>query len=150
MSSSESDSDDVAVIRRLIEEGIDELDRTAIEETTAEEVELLGKGATVPRDSVVGNTGSLKQAIPDLTHEIHSIWEADGHVIVHYTNRGTFENELDLGGPAAGIDIEAEPNGQEIEYSGSYIARVEDGRVSHWANYSESLSAFQQLGVVEL
>lgn len=128
MSSEAPDSEGVAVVRRLIDEGVDNLDMDAIEETTAEEVELLEKDTSIPREGLIGMTQALKDAMSDLTHEIHAVWETEENVIVHYTNHGTFENELTVDAPE--MAFSAEPNGDEIQYSGVYIADIERGRIT--------------------
>lgn len=142
------DETPVEVVRRMILEGMDEVDETVIQEVCVDEIELMGRSGALPSEDIIQNTEHFYEAFPDFDHEIIDMWEDDGTVTVHYKNTGTFENELQIEGDPIFGDREIEPNGEEVEYYGVYLVGVENGEITKWMNYTERLRVLQQTGVL--
>lgn len=136
------------IVRRFILEGMDNVDESIIKDLCADEVALLGRAGALPSELILEQTRKLYDAYSDFSHEIIDIWEDDGKVTVQYKNTGTFDNTLHIEGDPMFGDLEVEPTGDQVEYYGVYLIRVEDGSIVEWMNYSERLQWLQQIGVL--
>lgn len=136
-------------MRRLVEEGMNERDDAVVRETFAEEISLMGESKSAPPDRMVSELTSFSEAIPDFEIDVREVWtNADGEgVLLHYEVSGTFNEELRIDeGMMAGL--EAEPTGETIAASGVFLARFDDGNITEWMNYSQTLQLYQQMGIV--
>ena len=90
------------------------------------------------RDSFKAFMTALFAAFPDFSGMLEDVIAADDKVVCRSTWRGTHRAEL-MGIPATG---------RTVEYGVIEIFRVEDGHfVEHWQQ-ADTLSMFQQLGLM--
>ena len=90
------------------------------------------------RDSFKAFMGAVVGAFPDFNGTLEDVIAQGDKVVCRSTWRGTHEAEL-MGIPATG---------RRVEYGVIEIFRVEDGRfVEHWQQ-SDTLTMFQQLGLI--
>ena len=80
----------------------------------------------------------FKSAIPDLLFELHDQIAEDDKVATRFTATGTFTNEFQA----------LPPSGQGIEFSGTNIMRIVDGKnVEEW-DYFDTMALMGQLGAI--
>lgn len=83
-------------------------------------------------------------AFPDLRLEIKNVIAGEDQVAVEYlfagTNNGPFRTRSDM--------PEFSPTYRTVRTHGSYIARVNNGKITGVSNYPDRYSLFDQLGVL--
>ena len=80
----------------------------------------------------------FKAAIPDLLFELHDQIAEDDKVATRFTATGTFTNEFQ------GLP----PSGEGIEFSGTNIMRIVDGKnVEEWDDF-DTMALMGQLGAI--
>jgi steroid delta-isomerase-like uncharacterized protein len=131
------------VVRRYTEEGYNEGDPTAIEETVADDVLVHGlhgvDGPVRGVDTYLEWAGDLLKAVPDAHAEIEALIAEDNTAAVHWTISGTQEGELG--------DLPA--TGEEFSMRALAFFRIEDGKIAEkWYNPDEA-TMMQQLGVTD-
>jgi predicted ester cyclase len=92
-------------------------------------------------DSVLASDGALRGAMPDLRFEIdrdNSVAEGD-QVAAHSIVRGTHTGDALFG---------AEPSGNEIIWTHTDFVRIADGKVVERWSASDTLTLYQQAGVL--
>jgi steroid delta-isomerase-like uncharacterized protein len=90
------------------------------------------------REAFKAFMGAVISAFPDFNGTLEDVIVGEDKVVCRSTWRGTHRGEL-LGIPATG---------RNVQYGVIEIFRVEDGRfVEHWQQ-SDTLTMFQQLGLV--
>lgn len=82
----------------------------------------------------------IRTEFPDLRVTLDEVLASEALVCGQWTLTGTNEGELgSLGLP---------PTGRSVEYSGLFIARIEDGLMAEEWNVADSYTALQQLGLL--
>jgi steroid delta-isomerase-like uncharacterized protein len=115
--------ENIAAARRVIEEGFSQGNLDVIDEVCAE--------SFVDHDPLVGDQdraaskqsmATYREAFPDLTFTIDDIFAVDDKVVMRWTGKGTFENELmglqpnhEAGSPIHGIAIDRFEDGKIVE-----------------------------------
>lgn len=132
-----------AVVRRYTEEGYNEGNPAVLEETMTDDVVVHGlhgvDGPLRGLDAYLEWAGELLEAIPDAHADIEALIAEDNLAAVHWTMRGTPENELG--------DIPA--TGEEFSMRSLAFFRFEDGKIAEkWYNPDET-SMRQQLGMTD-
>ena len=94
--------------------------------------------APMTKDDHAGAQGVFKAAIPDLTFELHDQIAEGDKVVTRFTATGTFTNEFQ------GLP----PSGEGIEFSGTNIMRIVDGKnVEEWDAF-DTMALMGQLGAI--
>jgi steroid delta-isomerase-like uncharacterized protein len=92
------------------------------------------------RDAYKSWVEGTHEMFPDLELAFDPVFASENVVCGQWTFTGTHEGEI----PEYGID----PTGHEVEFSGLFIDRVEDGRVVEMWHMVDNLTLMQQLGVI--
>lgn len=144
MSETELPAEPTALVRHLIEEAANNGNQEVIYEVFTESVELLQEAEmdSVTQEMLWSELNDLRDAMPDLHYEIKDVRQADDKVYVEYTMTGTFENEMEV------HETVFEPTGEHASMDGIIVTRFEDGKINGWANFTQNLQGFQELGIV--
>lgn len=139
--SSMTDSAQVAVVRRLLQEvwGKGNLDVT--HEILAEDFVRHGPdvegGQINSREAFKGLVTAYRTGLPDLAVPITEVFEIGDRVIATWRVTGTNT------GSALGQD----PTGRTVDFTGQHMLRFVDGRIAEeWVAY-DALALIQQLGL---
>jgi predicted ester cyclase len=134
-----------ALFRYAIEEGLDAENKSVVEDTFAEPVELLQRAEpkSLTPEQLWQSHQVERTAMPGFTHDIQDIWRDEEMVFARYHSKATFENELRLG-----PDTVFEPTGNTVEAEGIMQARVENGQITGFAGFWDKLDVFQQAGII--
>ncbi|MQG76164.1 MAG: ester cyclase [SAR202 cluster bacterium] len=90
------------------------------------------------KENHAGAQSVFKAAIPDLKFEIHDQIAEGDKVVTRFTVTGTFTNEFQ------GLP----PSGEAIEFSGTNIMRIVDGKsVEEWDAF-DTMALMGQLGAI--
>jgi steroid delta-isomerase-like uncharacterized protein len=81
---------------------------------------------------------AFRIAFPDLDHSTDEILSADDWVVERFTTRGTHLGEFD------GIP----PTQKRVEFSGTSVFRIRDGRIAEERTSVDLLALMRQLGVI--
>jgi len=82
---------------------------------------------------------AFRTAFPDLHKHPEDVLADGDRVALRYTMHGTHEGEL-MGVPASGAEVNA---------TGTYVYRLQDGRiVESWLNY-DAMGIMQQIGAID-
>jgi steroid delta-isomerase-like uncharacterized protein len=125
------------LVRAAFDEVFNGYDLDRIDDLFAEDY---AHDAPVPpgRDSFKAFMGAVVEAFPDFNGTLEDVVPGADKVACRSTWRGTQQGEL-MGIPATG---------QSVEYRVIEIFRIADGRIAeHWQQ-SDTLTMFQQLGLV--
>lgn len=133
--------DDVAVVRRFIEEVINRGDLEKVDELVAPDHD--NNDPTAPdhapgAEGIRDLIGMYRAGFPDLRFETGEMFAADGRVAHRWTMTGTHEGEF------MGIA----PTGNKVEAMGVEINHVKDGKITASYTVSDALSIMRQLGVL--
>jgi steroid delta-isomerase-like uncharacterized protein len=131
---------DRAVVRRFVEEVMDEGDLEAPDELISpEHVNHDPTAPDVPAgpEGIKQLIGMYRSAFPDIHFHTGEMFAADGRVAHRWTFTGTHEGEM----------MGVEPTGKRVKVSGVEINHVEDGRISESWTVSDALGLMQQLGL---
>lgn len=90
-------------------------------------------------DGVETIVTNFRNGFPDLTWTIEHLFGADAYVAVRWTARGTHDGEF----------RGHEPTGTEVEFPGTTILRVEDGRVAEGWTVFDALGLLEQIGALD-
>ena len=121
-----------AVVRRMMDEVVNEQNLDAVEELYAPayvEHGPMGDFEATDFDAIKANIAQIFSGMPDIQVEISDIVAEGELVVARYSETSE----------AAGVDI-----------SGAFIARMEDGRIAEMWDYTDFLNLFAQLGLIEL
>ncbi|WP_435152376.1 ester cyclase [Haladaptatus sp. DFWS20] len=130
-----------AVVRRLINEFVNEGDESIADELLAPDYVRYDpdapSGVQGP-DEFTAMIGMFQSAFPDGEISIEEMIAEGDLVVFRGTERGTHDGEF----------MGHEPTGETFEITGLAMHRVEDGRITEtWANW-DMLGLLQQLGIV--
>ena len=115
--------ENIAAARRVIEEAFSQGNLDAIDEVCAESFvdhdPLMGdQDREASKQSIAG----YREAFPDLEFTIDDIFAVDDKVVMRWTGKGTFENEMmglepnhETGSPVHGIAIDRFEDGKIVE-----------------------------------
>ncbi len=129
-----------AVVRRVIEEGVNEKNLGVFDELVSpsfvdHEADGSEPGGPEGEKELVS---SVTEAFPDWRWDIEDMLAAEDKVMTRYVARGTHRGEF----------MGAAPTGREVAFTGINISRLEEGKiVESWGN-SDQLSWMRQIGVV--
>ena len=134
-----STEENKALVRRLIEEGINQKNLAVFDELCAPDFVLHNAALTVQgREAVKQFFSSYLTAIPDVHMTIEGMIAEGDTVAFRHTFRGTHKGEL-MGIP---------PTGKQVNVTGIDIIRIASDRiVEQWTN-ADDLGAMQQIGVI--
>ncbi|UKA63746.1 ester cyclase [Arthrobacter sp. FW306-04-A] len=124
--------------KEIIEGGnLDLIDELAMEDLVDHEEALPGQPPG--RDGVRFFVTAIREAFPDIKVKMIEPWLADGNLeACHVILTGTHSGDM-AGVPASG---------NSVEFGGTDIIRVEDGKVAeHWGS-TDTLSLMQQIGAI--
>lgn len=94
--------------------------------------------APMDRNDHAGAQSVFKAAIPDLKFELHDQIAEGDKVVTRFTATGTFTNEFQ------GL----EPSGEGIDFSGTNIMHIVDGKnVEEWDAF-DTMALMSQLGAI--
>ena len=94
--------------------------------------------APMTKGDHAGAQSALKAAIPDLKFEVHDQIAEGDKVVTRFTATGTFTNEFQ------GLP----PSGEGIEFSGTNIMHIVDGKsVEEWDAF-DTMALMGQLGAI--
>lgn len=124
------------VARRFFDELHTEGDLDVAEEiATADTVFHTPDGDLQGPEGIAGLVSVLRTAFPDATFPIEDLIAADDKVVVRWSMQGTHE----------GAFQDIAPTGNAVEWGGTAILQIADGKiVEHWVVY-DRLSLLQQL-----
>jgi steroid delta-isomerase-like uncharacterized protein len=136
-----SEAGNKALIRRLVEEGLNKRNAALLDEVYAAEYIGHDPERPAPRrveDLKQGMVGLLGKVFPDAQYSIESL-VAEGEMVVwHWTFRATHQGEL-MGIP---------PTGKPITFSGVNIFRLTNGKVVEDWVYRDTVGMLRQLGAM--
>jgi steroid delta-isomerase-like uncharacterized protein len=128
------------LVRRWVDEVLNRGELAVIDELYAPDFINLSQPAQPPGPAgVKEGVTQLRAAFSDLQVTIDDLVTGDDRVAWLYTARGTHS------GSFGGIP----PTGKSVEYRGSVLARVADGRFSEGRGVVDMLSLVQQLGLIQ-
>jgi steroid delta-isomerase-like uncharacterized protein len=131
---------DEAVVRRFVEEAMNEGNLEAADELIApDHVNHDPTAPDVPPgpEGVKQLIGMYRSAFPDIHFHTGEMFAVEGRVAHRWTFTGTHEGEM----------MGVEPTGKQVEVSGVEINHVKEGRISASWTVSDSLGLMQQLGL---
>lgn len=135
-----SDTDNKTVVRRFIEEIVNDANYDVAEDLIAGTYTCHDPGMPDEQQGpgeFVDMIRTFREAFPDARVEIEDLIAEDDMVVFRATESGTHE------GPFRGV----EPTGNAFEMDGLAMHRVEDGKVTEtWANW-DTLGMLRQLGI---
>jgi steroid delta-isomerase-like uncharacterized protein len=115
--------ENIAVSRRLIEEGFNQGNLDVIDEVAAED--FVGHDALLgdeDREASKQSIATYREAFPDIHITIEDIFAAGDKVVYRWSGQGTFENEMmglqpthEKGDPVRGITIDRFDGGELVE-----------------------------------
>jgi predicted ester cyclase len=129
-----------AVVRRVIEEGVNKKNLAVFDELVSpsfvdHEAEGSAPGGPEGEKELVS---SVAEAFPDWRWDIEDMLAVDDRVITRYVVHGTHRGEF----------MGAAPTGREVAFTGINISRLVGGKiVESWGN-SDQLGWMRQIGVV--
>lgn len=130
------EEDNVALARRIVEEGFGQNRPEIFDELTAENFVEHQKGMSVTKDGPKSAIRYLHKAFPDLTYKLVNAIAKDDLVCLHYTVSGTHKGDL---GPMA-------PSGKRFEIYLIDIMRFRNGKLlEHWG-VPDRLGMMEDLG----
>jgi predicted ester cyclase len=135
-----STDENKALVRRLVEEGVNRGDVAALDAVIADDFRL-GE-VVVGREPFKRFILERRDSFPDW-HIAVEDWVAEGDTVVireaiRGTHRGVLATPL---GPL-------EPTGRSATWTGIQIWRIADGQVAQWWGLIDELSLLQQLGAL--
>jgi steroid delta-isomerase-like uncharacterized protein len=136
-----SDADNKAIIRRLVEEGLNKRNAALIDEVYSTEYIGHDPDRPAPRrveDLKQGMVGLLGKVFPDAQYSIEDLVAENDMVVWHWTFHATHQGEL-MGIPATG---------KAISFSGVNIFRMNNGRVVEDWVYRDTVGMLRQLGAM--
>lgn len=124
--------------KEIIEGGnLDLIDELAMEDLVDHEEALPGQPPG--RDGVRFFVTAIREAFPDIKVKMIEPWLADGNLeACHVILTGTHSGDM-AGVPASG---------NSVEFGGTDIIRVEDGKVAERWGSTDTLSLMQQIGAI--
>ena len=138
-----STHDNIAIVRRFVDEVVNKGDLDLIDELWAEDLDWRGgslgevRGIAAYRDMLAAAAGT---AFTGMRLNIEQIIAEGDTVVLLFTNGGTHEGEF-LGIPGTG---------RTARWSGVGVYRVSDGRIAEATFVEDILAMLIQLGVTQL
>ncbi len=136
-----SEVDNKAIIRRLVEDGLNKRNASLIDEVYSAKYIGHDPERPTPRrieDLQQGMAGLLGKVFPDAQYSIDDLVAEDDMVAWHWTFRATHQGEL-MGIP---------PTGKAISFSGVNLFRLANGKaVEDWV-YRDTVGLLRQLGAM--
>ena len=136
-----SEADNKALIRRFVEDGLNQRNAALIDEVYSAEYIGHDPERPAPRrveDLKQGMVGLLGKVFPDAQYSIEGLVAEDEMVVWHWTFRATHQGEL-MGIP---------PTGKPISFSGVNLSRLANGQVIEDWVYRDTVGMLRQLGAM--
>ncbi len=128
------------LVRRRVDEVLNRGELAIIDELYAPDFVNLSQSAQPPGPAGVRQgVTQLRAAFSDLQVTIDDLVAGGDRVAWQYTARGTHSGEF------GGIP----PTGRPVEYRGTVLARIADGRFTEGRGVVDMLSLVQQLGLIQ-
>jgi len=127
-----------AIVRRYVEQILNEKRHDLVEEFLTENVELHGSGLAPGLEVVKQWFTSYATAFPDGRTIIEDVIAEEDRVVTRTTFNGTHEAEIE-GIPATG---------KKISMPGIAIFRLDNGKIAEGWLLNDNLSLMRQLGVI--
>ena len=134
----EIEAQNKAIILRLLEE-MDKQNFGILDELFADDIKCYASGSFEPLDKETTKQliAMFYGSFPDYTHTIEDVIAKDDKVVIRCIYRGTHKGDF--------MDIPA--TGKTIEYSGSSIWQLRDGKIKEVWVVEDMLTFMQQLGM---
>jgi predicted ester cyclase len=135
-----TEEDNLQIVRRVIEEGVNAQDLSVFDELISpsfvdHEAEGSQFGGPEGEKELLS---SIRRSFPDWRWDVEEMLAAQDKVITRYVVRGTHQGEY----------RGAAPTNKEVAFTGINIVRLEGGKVvESWGN-SDQLGWLRQIGVV--
>ena len=100
-------------------------------------------GESAQGEAVREHIASIFETWPDITFESRRTYVNKGLVVQEWTATATHANTMRRG------ELEAEPSGKRVEWSGVDVIPFEDGLVKRKDVYSDSVSILRQVGLLD-
>ncbi|MGB7874030.1 MAG: ester cyclase [Anaerolineales bacterium] len=127
-----------AIVRRYIEQVLNEQRHDLVEEFLTENIELHGSGIPPGLEVVKQWFSTYATAFPDGRTIIEDVVAEDDRVVARTTFNGTHQAEIE-GIPATG---------KKVSMPGITIFRLDNGKIAEGWLVSDNLGMMQQLGVI--
>lgn len=127
-----------AIVRRYIEQVLNEQRHDLAEEFLAENIELHGSGIPPGLEVVKQWFATFATAFPDGNTSIEDVIAEEDRIVARTTFNGTHQAELQ-GIPATG---------KTVNIPGIIIFRMDNGKIAEGWLISDNLGMMQQLGVI--
>ena len=132
-----------AVVRQAYEEAWNKRNLDALDNLLPLDYAISGAtGEESGRDVIKGVIRRYHAAFPDLHVEIEDLIAEGDKVVMRGRWSGTHEGEMET---SYGM---AKPTLKRIEWVGTHIFRVRDGRIAEAIYNTDFLSLYQQLGII--
>lgn len=132
-----------ALVRRVIDEVVDQRDYDVLQETHASDFVLhspLVPEVVTGREAYEESLRGTLEVFPDMTVTIEDLLAEDDLVAYRINFTATHEGEL-FGAPATG---------KTVSWDGTSLGRIEDGKLAELGGHQDALGLLRQLGVTEV
>lgn len=133
-----------ALIRRVYDEFVNELDEDRLKELYTSDVVVHnvpgGGGELTGLEAIKEYFQGLSETFPDLTAEVETMVAEDDLIAVQNRYTGTHEGEF-MGIPGTG---------ETVTFGGMVLFRIDDGKVAETWGQVDTLGMLKQLGVTEI
>jgi steroid delta-isomerase-like uncharacterized protein len=127
-----------AIVRRYVEQVLNEKRHDLVEEFLTENIELHGSGLIPGLDVVRQWLTMFAAAFPDGHYAIEDVFAEEDRVVARTTFNGTHQAEIE-GIPATG---------KKVSMPGITIFRLDNGKIAEGWLVSDNLVMMQQLGAI--
>ncbi len=143
-----STEENMAIVRRLTEEGFGRGDLSVVDELVAPDYAYHGVSGEDPqkrdREWVKRIIRQLHEAIPDLTISIADTFAEGDRVVTRFVQRGTLQSDLPWGPHSTVLKA----TGRPVEFGGIAISRVVGGKVVEDWEVMDFPRLWSQLGAL--
>jgi predicted ester cyclase len=139
--------DNITLVRRLYEEGINRQDAAAAAAFYAADAK--NHGRTVGRAGMQRVFEGLFSVFPDFHYRIEEETAADDRVVCKVTMTGTHRGQPSLPEVFSGMLQGVKPTGKRVEVLHFHSFRVRDGQITEHAAVRDDLGMLIQLGLLK-
>ena len=142
-----STDDNIALVRRLYDEGINRQDAAAAAAFYV--ADARNHLRTVGREGMQKVFASLFSVFPDFTYRIEDTTAEDDRVVCKVWMTGTHRGKPTFPEVFSGMLTNVEPTGKRVEVLHFHHFRVRDGKIAEHAAVRDDLGMLIQLGVIK-
>jgi predicted ester cyclase len=142
-----SADNNIALVRRLYEEGINRQDAAAAAAFYVPDAK--NHTRTVGREGMQKVFTALFSVFPDFTYRIEETTAAGERVVCKVWMTGTHRGKPTFSEVFSGMLTNAEPTGKRVEVLHFHSFRVRDGKILEHAAVRDDLGMLMQLGLVK-